>query len=73
MTMYEVVMTDRTVHHVDDADTYQQEGQMTTFFATRRQVVDSWSTRIASYRTADVLIVRRLAEAESRVTIAAVG
>jgi hypothetical protein len=34
---------------------------MTTFFATRegRDVVDSWSTRIASFRTSEILIVRR--------------
>jgi hypothetical protein len=32
---------------------------MTTFFATRRGVVDSWATRVASYRTAEILSVRR--------------
>lgn len=61
MASYQVTLTDRTVERVDGADAYQQEGQMTTFFATRRQVVDSWSTRVASFRTADLLSVRRLA------------
>ena len=37
----------------------------TRFFATRRQVVDSWSTRVASYRTSEILSVRRLDEVAS--------
>ena len=47
---------------IDDADAYQQEGQMTTFFANGagRQVVDCWSTRVASFRTADIVIIRRV-------------
>jgi hypothetical protein len=34
---------------------------MTTFFRRGhgREVIDSWSTRIASFRTADLLAVRR--------------
>lgn len=64
MASYEVIFRDRTVERVDGADAYQQEGQMTTFFATSsaRRVVDSWSTRLASFRTSEVLIVRRLPE-----------
>lgn len=60
MTYYEIRMGDRTVEQVDGADAYQQEGQMTTFFATRRGVVDSWATRVASYRTSEIVSVRRL-------------
>ncbi len=60
MASFEVRMGDRTIEVVDGADAYQQEGQMTTFFATRRGVVDSWATRVASYRTAEILSVRRL-------------
>ncbi|HET9609871.1 MAG TPA: hypothetical protein VFP06_09695, partial [Acidimicrobiales bacterium] len=43
------------------ADAYQQEGPMTTFFrrGDGRDVIDSWSTRMASFRTADLLVVRR--------------
>ena len=38
---------------------------MTTFFRTGsgRQVVDTWSTRVASFRTADVLSIFRIEEA----------
>jgi hypothetical protein len=61
MASYEVTLKDRTVEVIDGADAYQQEGQMTTFFATRpeRHVVDCWSERVASFRTAEVVIIRR--------------
>jgi len=59
---YAVTLADRTVEVIDGADAYQQEGQMTTFFAngTGRQVVDCWSTRVASFRTTEVVIIRRI-------------
>ncbi len=52
-------------HHEEiDADTYVLEGPLTTFFQTRggSTVVDSWAVRLASYRTANVLAVRRLVD-----------
>lgn len=62
MACFEVTLRDRTVESVGDADAYQQEGPMTTFFRTDgRSTVDSWSTRVASVRTADVLLIRRAA------------
>lgn len=65
---FEVTLKDRTIEVVEHADAYQQEGPMTTFFATAsdRQVVDCWSTRLASFRTSEILIVRRLTGAPSR-------
>lgn len=65
MASYEVTLKDRTVEHIDNADAYQQEGPMTTFFriTSGRQVVDSWSIRLASFRTTDVVAVRRHEEA----------
>jgi hypothetical protein len=61
MPTFEVILRDRTVETVDGADAYQQEGPMTTFFrrGEGRAVIDSWSTRVASFRTADLLAVRR--------------
>ena len=61
MPTFEVTMRDGAVQSVDGADAYQQEGPMTTFFrrGEGRDVIDSWSTRVASYRTADLLVVRR--------------
>ena len=61
MPTFEVILRDRSVERVEGADAYQQEGPMTTFFrkGDGRDVIDSWSTRVASYRTADLLVVRR--------------
>lgn len=62
MSSYRITLKDRTTEDIDDADAYQQEGQMTTFFCTGsgRQVVDTWSTRLASFRTAEIIAIRRL-------------
>ena len=59
---YEVTSSDGTVELVTGADSYQQEGPLTTFFSVGagRTVVDSWATRLASYRTADIRKVRRI-------------
>jgi hypothetical protein len=61
MPTFEVILRDRSVESVEGADAYQQEGPMTTFFrrGDGRDVIDSWSTRVASFRTADLLVVRR--------------
>jgi SAM-dependent methyltransferase len=61
MPTFEVMLRDRSVEIVDGADAYQQEGPMTTFVrrGDGRAVIDSWSTRVASFRTADLLAVRR--------------
>ena len=65
MALFAVTLTDQTTDIVEGADAYQQEGPLTTFFAFRddRHVIDSWSVRLASYRTADVSAIRRSAEA----------
>ncbi len=62
MPTFEITLVDRTTELIGGADAYQQEGQLTTFFRTgsSRDLVDSWSTRIASYRTSEILAIRRL-------------
>ena len=62
MSNYQITMKDRTMERIEGADAYQQEGQMTTFFQTGsgRNVVDTWSTRVASFRTSEVVVIRRL-------------
>ncbi len=68
MAMFKVQLSgDRTVT-VADADAYQPEGPMTTFFTvgSSKRTIDSWSVRVASYRTADIVAVERL-EAPSHV------
>lgn len=57
---YVITLVDEAVEIVDGADAYQQEGPLTTFFSTQpgRTVVDCWSTRLASFRTADIRKIR---------------
>jgi hypothetical protein len=64
MPDFEVTLTDRTIELVADAHAYQQEGQMTTFFRNDEpsHVVDSWSSRIFSVKTSEVLMIRELAD-----------
>ncbi|HUW03838.1 MAG TPA: hypothetical protein VMW08_15890 [Acidimicrobiales bacterium] len=61
MAMFEITLSDGEVEALSGADTYQQEGPMTTFFRSGdgRAVVDVWSTRVASFRTADLVVIRR--------------
>jgi hypothetical protein len=60
---FEAVLTSGTTELVSGADTYAQEGPMTTFFRTDggRGRVDSWAVRVASIRTSELLLVRRRA------------
>lgn len=57
---FEVTLKDRSVERIEGADAYRHEGQFTTFFQTRddRQLVDSWSLRIASFRSSELVAVR---------------
>ena len=59
---FEVVLQDSRVERVDGADAFAPEGTMTSFFrlAEGRRTIDAWSTRVASVRTASILLVRRL-------------
>jgi hypothetical protein len=61
MPHFEVSLRDRSVDVIEGADAYQQEGPMTTFFrcGEGREAIDSWSVRIASLRTADIVAVHR--------------
>lgn len=62
MVAYEITMRDERVERIEGADAYVQEGQLTTFFRTdpARRIVDCWSVRLASFRTTEVMAVRRL-------------
>ena len=65
MATYEVLLKDGSVECIDGADTYEQEGPLTTFFelAPDRQVIDCWSVRLLSIRTTEIVRVRRTAVA----------
>jgi hypothetical protein len=58
---YEVTLTDGIVE-VRGADAYAPDGRMTTFYRCRddREAIDSWATRIASFRTADIVRIMRV-------------
>lgn len=68
MALFAVTLTDQTTDVVEGADAYQQEGPLTTFFAFTddRHVIDSWSIRLASYRTADISAIRRSADVDEQ-------
>ncbi len=61
MAQFSITLNDQTTDFVEGADAYQQEGPLTTFFAfsDNRRVIDSWSVRLASYRTSDISAIRR--------------
>jgi hypothetical protein len=59
---FEVTLTDDSVERVDGADSYSLEGPLTTFFGNERpRPLDSWSTKVASYRTERIAKIKRLA------------
>lgn len=64
MAVFEITMTDSTREVVVDAEAYAIEGPMTTFFTTEdgRGRLDSWATRQASIRSADIAMIRRVVD-----------
>lgn len=61
LVRYEVTVADGTVV-VDGADAYAPDGALTTFYRCRddRSTIDSWATRVASFRTSDIHRIVRL-------------
>jgi hypothetical protein len=58
---FEVTLTDDTTERVEGADSYTLEGPLTTFFGSDRpRPLDSWSTKVASYRTERIAKIQRL-------------
>ena len=58
-----VTLTDDTTREVDGADSYEQEGPLTTFFTGDGRPVrldSAFSNRIASFRTDRVTEIRRV-------------
>ena len=60
---FDVILDDDTVERVEQADSYQQEGPLTTFFdnASRPGGLGAWSVKVASFRTDQILRIRRSA------------
>ena len=61
MAQYTLVRKDGEVELIDGADTYEQEGPLTTIFqvAPDRRVIDCWSVRLMSIRTTEIASIRR--------------
>ena len=58
---FQLTPLDGRAEEIGIADTYEQEGPLTTFFSTSgREYVDSWAVRLASFRTADIASIRRV-------------
>jgi hypothetical protein len=59
---FDVTINDGTVERIDDADTYQLEGPLTTFFTTegRSGPLSAFAVRVASLRTDRIFAVRRV-------------
>ena len=73
MALYTLVRKDGEVELIDGADTYEQEGPLTTFFqvAPDRRVIDCWSVRLMSIRTTDIASIRREAAVASALGVEA--
>ena len=67
MACYTLVRKDGEVELIEGADTYEQEGPLTTFFqvAPDRRVIDCWSIRLMSIRTTEIASIRRAASTAS--------
>lgn len=61
---FEVRFADDTATVVHDADAYEQEGPLTTFFVRNGagRLASAFSVRVASFRTDRVVEIRRLEE-----------
>jgi len=68
MANFDIKLKDGTVEVIEGADAYQPDGQFTTFFALEegRSVVDCWSVRVASIRSAEIVAVWRRDRADGK-------
>jgi hypothetical protein len=58
---FEITLDDESTERVDGADSYALEGPLTTFYGNDRpRPLDSWSVKVASYRTDRITRIRRL-------------
>ncbi len=59
--VFSVHLKDGRTVRVENATGYQPEGPLITFFSSgsSRQIIDSWSVRLASYRTVDIVSIER--------------
>jgi hypothetical protein len=65
-----VLFEDESTTIVDDADSYEQEGPLTTFFDRNGggRLASAFAVRVASFRTSKIVEVRREVPALSEMT-----
>lgn len=58
---FEVTLTNDEIETIEEANSYEQEGPMTTFFdnGDRPGGLGCWSVKVASYRTDRILRIRK--------------
>ncbi len=62
---FEITLTDESTEEVHGADSYIQGGPLTRFFGNDRpRPLDSWSVKVASFRTDRIAKIRRLERGE---------
>ena len=62
---FEVLFADQTSCRVEGADSYEQEGPLTTFFSGNGRAArlgSAFSSRVASFRTDRLVEIRRVGE-----------
>ncbi|MGI9621496.1 MAG: hypothetical protein ACR2PK_01570 [Acidimicrobiales bacterium] len=59
MNRYQITLLGDETPHIVQADGYAQEGPLTTFFLCDSESIrlDSWATRLASFRSSDIRMV----------------
>ena len=59
---FEITLTDQNKEIIPQADGYELEGPLTTFFTSdgHTQRMSSWSIRLASYKTDQITSIKRL-------------
>jgi len=59
---FEITLNDQNKETIPEADGYELEGPLTTFFMSdgHTQRLSSWSTRLASYKTDQITSIKRV-------------
>ncbi len=59
---FEITLQDQNIERIPEADGYELEGPLTTFFTSdgNTQRLSSWSVRIASFRTEQITSIKRI-------------
>lgn len=59
---FQITLSDQKIETILDADGYELEGSLTTFFMSDGHTnrLSSWSTRLASYKTEQITSIKRI-------------